>query len=199
MRILFLTVLFLSPLYFFSTSPDQGHEVDTIAIKASAPDRIERILTVEPPRKSVSPETTESPAFSTEADEDSTEFLSDEEGDRSPAASATLEEVEEVQMSDIEESWHGELKQILNRLEPADGDDIHRSYLQEQESYKVMIDGLMSEKSSMTTQEASEEIEQMIQQLDYKHQEKLKEILGPHYEAVRDSYDEFMESSSQQE
>jgi t-SNARE complex subunit (syntaxin) len=62
-----------------------------------------------------------------------------------------------------------------------------------------MVEGLMSEKSEKNSSEASEEIEQMVQQLDLKHQEKLKEILGTHYEAVRDAYNEYIDTASQEE
>jgi hypothetical protein len=197
MRILFLTILLFAPLYYFSRNTVTTEaEVDTIGLKASAPDRIERILTVEPTVKS-RPSPDDISEVSTTVEEESDEESSDSEEDRAPAVAA--EDVEEVHMGDLEEGWNGELKQILNRLEPAAGDEIHQAYLQEQENYRVMVDGLMSEKSDKTSKEASLEIEQMIQQIDHNHQERLKEILGPHYEAVRDSYDEYMESVSQEE
>jgi hypothetical protein len=197
MRILFLTILFLAPLYYFSSGNAPEPESDSIALKVSAPDRIERILTVEPTKKAEPQESSEPTTLSAETDQ-----ASDEEAEvteeRAPAGEDE-EGVEEVHMSDIEESWNGELKQILNRLEPAEGDDIHQAYLQEQENYRVMVDSLMSEKTDKTSKEASLEIEQMIQQLDHNHQERLKEILGPHFEAVRDSYDQYMETATHQE
>ena len=52
----------------------------------------------------------------------------------------------------------------------------------------------MSEKQQKTGEEGLE-IDQMIAQLDEKHQAKLKDILGAHYEAVRDHYDQYMESA----
>lgn len=197
MRILFLTILFLAPLYYFSRGTDSVPEVDSIALKASAPDRIERILTVEPSKK-IEPEASSEASLESIQSDETAQESEDIAEDRSPAVAA-VEDVEEVHMGDLEEGWNGELKQILNRLEPTEGDEIHQAYLQEQENYRVMVDGLMSEKSDKTSKEASLEIEQMIQQLDHNHQERLKEILGPHYEAVRDSYDEYMETVSQEE
>jgi len=84
---------------------------------------------------------------------------------------------------------------MLNRLEPVDGDNIHKTYLEEQQNYQSMLDNLMNDKEQKTSHEAVLEVDQLISQLDQKHQERLKEILGTHYEAIRDHYEEYLETS----
>jgi t-SNARE complex subunit (syntaxin) len=61
-----------------------------------------------------------------------------------------------------------------------------------------MLDNLMSDKNLKTSKEAELEVDQLITQLDQKHQERLKEILGTHYEAIRDQYEEYLESSQRE-
>lgn len=191
MRILFLTILFISPIFYYQTQNEKSvPEIDTIRIKVSAPDRIERLLTVEKP--SLKPE-------------ESSNLVSD--GEREPATneeeisedaaseSTDLEQIEEVQWSDLEQGWSDELKQILTRLEPAEGEQIHKTYVDEQQNYQAQLDVLSNEKQQKTSEEESLEIDQLIQQLDDKHQERLKEVLGAHYEAVRDHYEDYMNSS----
>jgi hypothetical protein len=189
MRIIVLSILFAGS-YYFLTKEDAKilPEIDSVKLKMSANDhdRVERILTVDKPK--LSPE---------EAAGASEEVILDKPvGEVSSGAEyADLEHVEEVQLNDLEEGWNNELKEMLTRLEPAEGETIHKSYLSEQESYQAELDALMSEKQQKTTEEASLEVEQLIGQLDQKHQDKLKEIFGAHYEAVRDGYEHYMDSA----
>ncbi len=192
MRIIFFTILFLTPLYFLNREEVSSGEVDSLKIKVSAPDRAERILTVEKPVV-VDPE---------EPVQETTQLLPQSEMIQSVNSANEVpddtetDESEEVQISDLEEAWSGELKQMLNRLEPLEGDAIHKAYQEEQESYQVTLESLMSEKQLKSSKEAGQEMEQLINQLEVKHQEKLKSILGAHYEAVRDHYDDYLETSS---
>jgi hypothetical protein len=160
-----------------------------LKMAANDRDRVERILTVDKPK--LNPEE----AASASAPDDSSE---ESEGEVSSGAEhGDLEHVEEVQLNDLEEGWNNELKEMLGRLEPADGENIHKAYVSEQESYQAELDALMSEKQQKTTEEATQEVEQLIGQLDQKHQEKLKEIFGAHYEAVRDGYESYMDSAEE--
>lgn len=181
MRILFLTILIATPVYLFTHEEEVVKpEIDSIKIKLSSPDRTERILTVKEPV--VAPES------------DAGEVIEEVKPDIGESSETDLEHVEEIELTDIEEGWTNELKDMLGRLEPADGEMIHKSYLAEQESYQVELDALLNEKQQKTTDEAALEIEHLIGQLDQSHQEKLKEILGAHYEAVRDHYEDFMDA-----
>jgi hypothetical protein len=188
MRIIFFTILFLTPLYLLNRGEVPTAEVDSLKIKVSAPDRAERILTVEKPVAVDPEEPAQVPPQS--------EMIQSANSESESEADTETDESEEVQISDLEEAWSGELKQMLNRLEPVEGDAIHKAYQMEQESYQVTLESLMSEKQLKTSKEAGQEMEQLINQLEVKHQEKLKSILGAHYEAVRDHYDDYLETSS---
>lgn len=191
MRIIILSILFAGSYYFLTKEEAKVlPQIDSIKLKMSATDRdrVERILTVDKPK--LTPEESGQVADEPESQEPEGEVSSGvEHGD--------LEHVEEVQLNDIEEGWNNELKDMLSRLEPAEGENIHKSYLAEQESYQAELDALMSEKQQKTTEEAALEVEHLIGQLDQKHQEKLKEIFGAHYEAVRDGYESYMENAEE--
>lgn len=184
MRIIVLTLLFLTPLYFFNREEKTSvPEIDSIKVKISAPDREERLLTTDKP---LQPQTHS-------VNREITAVQS------TPEVSSTFSDIEqtnEVELRDLEADWNSELKEMLLRLEPMDGEEIHRSYLQEQENYQTELNALLDEKQQKTDEQEIVEIEYMIGQLDFLHQEKLKEILGAHYDAIRDHYDYFMESTS---
>lgn len=183
MRILLLTILFVAPYYYFTHEEEViKPEIDSIKVKLSGPDRTERILTVAPTP------VVEEAAREEEAPEEVIPEVAD-------SVETDLEHVQEVELSDIEEGWNTELKDMLNRLEPMEGEGIHKSYLAEQESYQAELDALLNEKQQKTTDDAALEVEHLIGQLDSRHQEKLKEILGAHYEAVRDHYEDFMDAA----
>lgn len=195
MRIIALSIL-LAGSYYFLTKEEasfssQVDSIDSIKVKMAANDRdrVERILTVDKPK--IVEE--EAAAAESEVSESVSEEPQIEVS--SGAEYGDLEHVEEVQLNDLEEGWNNELKDMLGRLEPAEGENIHKAYLSEQESYQAELDALMSEKQQKTTEEASQEVEQLIGQLDQKHQDKLKEIFGAHYEAVRDGYETYMDSA----
>jgi len=190
MRIIALSILIAGSYYFLTKEESKIlPEIDSVKLKMAANDRdrVERILTVDKPK--LNPEEAASASVP--------ESSSDEpQGEVSSGAEfGDLEHVEEVQLNDLEEGWNNELKEMLGRLEPAEGENIHKAYLSEQESYQAELDALMSEKQQKTTEEASQEVEQLIGQLDQKHQDKLKEIFGAHYEAVRDGYETYMDSA----
>ena len=192
MRILTLTILFFSAIYYLNQEPTvSDSNADTLVIKQSAPDRAERILTVDKPKSLPESDDVVSDLQESEiSQEESSEEATDNE--------ENLDGAEEIQMSEIEEGWNSELKSVLNRLEPVDGDAIHKTYLEEQQNYQSMLDNLMSDKNLKTSKEAELEVDQLITQLDQKHQERLKEILGTHYEAIRDQYEEYLESSQRE-
>lgn len=186
MRIFILTFLLVAPFLYFRESKNTSSEpqIDAIKTKMGAPERVapDRILTLKPS------ETPAAPADS----EAGTEVVAD--ASASSDDEADLEHIEEVSLPDLEEGWNTELKSMLSRLEPVDGENMFNSWKSEQESYQAEMDALMSEKQQKTGEEGLE-IDQMIAQLDEKHQAKLKDILGAHYEAVRDHYDQYMESA----
>lgn len=102
---------------------------------------------------------------------------------------------QETSMTELEEGWNGELLNILGRLEPYEAEALHKSYLQEKEAYHKGLEAMLNE--GQNSPEAAMELEQIQAELDHQHQEKLKTILGPHYESVMDQYQQFMEVTSQ--
>lgn len=201
MRILILTVLFLSPLYFYNINHSDVDKFDSVKLKVSAPDRNERALTVENSsveNKDFVEETNISSEDSDEFSEEVTEHDNksvEEVIDRSPSV-VEDDQALEYQVSDLEAGWNTELKQMLYQLEPYDGESIHNAYLEQQQNYQATLESLLSEKQEKISKAEELEIDQLIYQLDATHQDKLKEILGAHYDAVNDHYDYFMEKSS---
>ncbi len=193
MRILLLTILFVSSFYYFSAGEkSKSPQIDSVKLKMGAPERAEeRILTVEKVEKAPAPVTAESSSASDVEEESEPEVSSTQEDEN---VTEDLEHVQEVQWTELEEGWNNELKEMLSRLEPREGESMHNAYISEQESYQSELDSLLNEKQLKSSFEAGREIDQMISQLEYKHQEKLKNILGAHYEAVRDHYEYFMEA-----
>lgn len=193
MRILTLTILFVISFYYFwpreeKTAAITLPKIDSVKLKMGAPNRAERILTVEPkkveevPVAEATPEVNESertPALDVSATEETEE----------------VEQVEEVAWTESESAWNTELKDILYRLEPQEGENLHKAYIGERESFLSEIENLMNEKQQKSSPDAVQEIEQMITGLEEKHEAKLKEILGSNYEAVRDQYDSYMENA----
>lgn len=192
MRILTLTILFFSAIYYFNQEHGTpASNSDSLVIKQSAPDRAERILTVE--KSKPLPESEE-----VITDLENSDSANEESTAETEEADEVMDSAEEVEISEIEEGWNSELKSMLNRLEPVEGDNIHQTYLEEQKNYQSMLDNLMNDKELKSSNQAAHEVDQLITQLDQKHQERLKEILGSHYEAIRDHYEEFIETSQRE-
>lgn len=194
MRILILTILFFSGFYYFSQdekSPEVAAKAvgDSIKVKSAAPDRVERILTVSK-KVEVKPEPVEE---ATPTAEDVGREISAVEEE--PEYDEHMDQVEEIPVTELDQAWNGELKDVLSRLEPMDGDQIHKAYLSEIESYRAEMDALMNEKQTKATQEEALEVDQMMSQLDLRHEDNLREIFGAHYDAVRDHYQEYMQSN----
>lgn len=200
-RMLVLTFLFVGTLYYFAPNEEQDayieeDSIDSIKLKMGAVARPEpRLLTMaSTPTEAPAAQSKEMAHETAEAEEVSDLESADKIVDRSPVG--TMEHVQDVQWDAVEKGWHSELKEVLNRLEPAEGETIHRAYMSEQESYQVELNGLLSEKQQKDSDKGVQEIEQLIQQLDSKHEAQLKEILGAHYGAVKDQYDEYLEKEN---
>lgn len=188
MRILILTILFTLPFYYFQRKDkSDAPKLDSIKLKMGAPDRAERILTVEK-EKPMSEVVTE-----TNTTQNQSEGIETTEVEEHKDQLEDSDHLEVTEWTDQEAAWDKELKDFLSRVEPDEAEEIHKAYVTQNQSYQSEIENLLNEKGSKTTKEAIEEIEQLIAELDQRHQEKLKEILGAHYEAVRDHYSSFMD------
>ena len=193
MRILLLAILILAPVYYVKyVNKDDVQKIDDIKLKISAPQRAERILTVQ--TEVIPPPHSQDKEQSSEQDPSTT----DEEGERE-YRDHSFEEVEQVEVSGAEENWNLELKDILNRIDPIEGDQIHKAYVQEYENYQAMMESLISEKQQKTSEESILEIDQLMTQLDEKYQAKIKTILGPHFDTVDEIHEEYLQSSASEE
>lgn len=191
-----MAVLFFVSFYYFWPKEDKGAppqriKIDSVELKMGAPDRAERVLTTPKKQEIVAKETTEEKVV----------LESSNEVERTPAVEVSaseedaLEQIEEMSWSETESAWNGELKEILYRMDPQESENIHKAYMGERESFLSEIEGLMNEKKQKTSPEAAQEIEQMIAGLEEKHEEKIKEIFGSNYEAIREQYDNYMENN----
>ncbi len=182
MRILLLTILFAGAFKVFSHKEENPNRIDSIRVKLGAPKRVNRspaVLPVERARveESDPPETGEGFVDEEPAQLTAGEHYTDGEG---PG----------------EDSWPVELKDMLLRLEPVDGEEIYQAYQAEQDAYQSELDALMTEKQQKTSEEGAAEMDHQLTQLDSKHEEKLKVIFGDHYEAIREHQQEFLEAGS---
>lgn len=191
-----MAVLFFVSFYYFWPTEDKGAppqriKIDSVELKMGAPDRAERVLTAPKKKEIVAKETTEEKVTEESSDEvERTPAI-----DVSAAEENALEQIEEMSWSETESAWNGELKEILYRLDPQESENIHKAYTGERESYLSEVEGLLNEKKQKTSPEAAQEIEQMIAGLEEKHEEKIKEIFGSNYEAIREQYDNYMENN----
>lgn len=180
MRILILTALFIAPVYYFYQKedvPKNSQRIDMVRVKMAGPRR--------PAVTKVTPAPQE-------------ERVQEEvEEQRAPLETQSFSEEiipQDVTYSDIEEGWSEALLEFLDRVEPEDAQKIHKAYLAEQEAYQAETDALLNEKHQKITFEEVQELEQAIIYLEEAHQGALREILGAHYEAVRDHYEYYMDS-----
>lgn len=189
MRILLLTILFIGGLsYIFprgERAPSSAR-IDSVKLKLGAPERT-------PPGPEVLEKKTELPV----KEELPPPTYTEDEGELSATSNENEGEGPEqsIQWSELEEGWNSELKTVLLKLEPREGELIHSTYLAEKEAYQTELQALLNEKQQTESPSESGELDQLMSQLDYNHQEKLKEIFGVHYESIRDYYDEFMQTA----
>lgn len=177
--------------------------IDQVKVKMGAPERktatSERILTK---REKVKVQSEGNPQAKIE--EDSQDFQEepvdnyDEETNQDQyneiEEDSEADLPQETSMTDLEEGWNGELLNVLGRLEPYDAEALHKSYLEEKKAYHIGLEAMLNE--GQNSPEAAMELERIQAELDYQHQEKLKSILGPHYETVIDQYHQFMDTTS---
>lgn len=183
MRILILTILFVAPLYYFNQDEKVSSSevsIDSVKVKMGAPKR--EVETVKAPTR-------------TPSQEPKPQVIENSENQVGHVEEEEPSHFQELSSNDLEADWNVELKDMLSRLEPAESEQIYKTYISQMESYQAELDSLLNEKEQKSTDEETIEIEQSIAQLDQNHQNRLKEILGAHYEAVRDHYSDFVEAS----
>lgn len=102
------------------------------------------------------------------------------------------------------------LKEYLVRMEPEDGEEIYNSYVNEKDNFDAEFEALNREKESLYTTPEGEvskkllksnkaailEFETLMTQLEQKHFEKLKDILGVYYDEVMENREDVRASRS---
>lgn len=131
-------------------------DLDEIRIKVSAPKRVQQ--------PHIHRHITRSPSQVAENDEE-----------LSPVAVELLET-----NAGIEQSWETQLRERLLELDPVTGEAIFDSYKQEKDSYALKLEALVKD------HQESEDLDYLIDELDFTHQQKLQDIFGPYFEDLRD-------------
>lgn len=179
MRILTLSLVFLSLFYYFWPSQKTQVEIDAIKVKVSAPERPARSVAM---RETIS-EKGSSP-------QQRREELAEVEPAISQTPEQNLEHYEEVPVNETEKEWHEQLAETLSILEPQHGPAMFEAFMQEKESFQVELDTLIR------NNQKSYDLEYLIEELEFKHEEKIKEIFGAYYEELKFQEAKYMESLS---
>lgn len=101
--------------------------------------------------------------------------------------------IDEVPWDEIKQGWKNDLKEFLMEVDPDNGEEIYNAYQEESESFEAEIDSL-SREAEKAAKEAKQDFETLIGQLEVKHEEKLKEILGAYYSDVTDRHQQYNSS-----
>ncbi len=107
--------------------------------------------------------------------------------------SSELAHTDEIPWEDIKQGWRSDLKDFLVDADPENGEEIYTSYMEETESFEAEVDAL-SKEADKAGKDARQDFETLIGQLEVKHEEKLKEILGSHYSEVTDRHQQYNSS-----
>ncbi len=182
-----LFIIFSVGLYFFLAPKKTLVDIDAVKMKMSSIHKPKHTV-----KKASLPQASFVASREEEADSSSTDssisFVSDD------AIDPDDETETQATISNPEQAWQGELKDILVRLEPEDGEVIYNAYIAENENYQSEIEALSQEKNKGGRGVAGE-FESIMGQVEKKHEDRLKELLGGHYEEVQQHHQEFMESA----
>lgn len=173
--------ILIAAIFYYYVTPQRGMvSIDAVKLKMSSIQKPKSTI-----RKAQTPtfEKMEVTDFETETVSDSAvSFVSDEEQDDVDDDRAETEHTDPG-AGDPSAAWHAELKDLLVRLEPEDGETLFNAYMSERENFQAELDALFQEKNKGGRGVAGE-FDGIISQLEKKHEEKLKELLGGHYEEV---------------
>jgi hypothetical protein len=184
MKILSLSFIFLGLFYYYWPTPKSPVSIDAVRVKASAPSRsINSLKTpikrkAPPVRRKLEKEEVERPQIYEEA---------------APTISATREPgfEEEIPLHDAEKEWQGQLRETLNIIDPRHGEAMFSAYVAEKSSFQSELDELIR------THQKSYDLEYLIEELEFKHEEKLEQIFGSYYEELKFQEGKYKESLPQ--
>lgn len=180
-----MSILFFSAFYFFLSRPKKiDSHIDNIKIKASAPKRSEKILLENNTQELKSPL-----AIADEGEVVEESVPVEEEGDIIGESSSDEEtdQSEDMADNDLEKNWQDHLRNSLSTLEPEYGQEIFDAYVKEKENFQRELDAMIRDN------QRSQELEAFVEDLEIRHEEKIREIFGSHYDEVKEQQGRFME------
>ncbi len=181
-----LFILALSAVYYFyPEKKSTSSQLDSIKVKMSAIRRANFEKTLPKPSREIAFVEPESESLS-EAPEP--EIDENNEGAAPEEVLATGASI----VPDIEGGWKQELKDLLTRLEPEEGESIYNAYSEEVDNYNAETESLQKEKDLATSDAALTKFDAILTEVDQEHDEKLKQILGPHFDEVTNAQHEYM-------
>jgi hypothetical protein len=185
MRIVAMIALFTGLLYTFMPRPEPVVHIDEIKSKVSAIKRTPKPIVEESVQEMEIVESDQEPETA-----DSRDTASEDESAQTREPEGNLN----VPWNELEQGWFAELKDQLIRLDPEEGEAIYGSYMNEKEKYQTEVDAIYKERSNLTEKDAALEFDAIMSEIDRKHEERLKEILGRHFEEVSTRQQEYLES-----
>lgn len=182
-RVTLLCLISAAFIYNILPQPEGTTQIDQIKTKMAAargrPDENTSAIHRVSASLVADPVITETPSVSDNA------AVSEIEPDGSQIA-----HVDEVPWDEIKQGWKADLKEFLIEADPEHGEETYSAYLEESESFEAEIDSL-SREAEKAGKEARQDFETLIGQLEVKHEEKLKEILGAYYSDVTDRHQQY--------
>lgn len=184
MRIIGLFAITLTALYFFNQKERPVSNLDVVKLKMSAIQRLPTATSKPLDAKSESnlldENLTEESHVSALPDSDEEEAVAEVENEDDEYENA------EVPWEELKTGWRDHLHNTLSDIDPENGEDIYNAYLAENNNYEAEM-----AKLEMNT---SDDVQTLMGQLESRHEEKLKEILGKHYQEVTDQHQQYNSS-----
>ena len=184
MKILSLSFIFLGLFYYYWPVPKSSLSIDAVRVKASAPSR-----SIVPAKKQV---LRKAPSLTSVIEKEEIERPQVYE-ESAPTISATREPgfVDDTPLHDAEKEWQGQLRETLSLIDPRHGEAMYSAYVAEKSSYQAELDELIR------THQKSYDLEYLIEELEFKHEEKLQQIFGSYYEELKFQEGKYKESLPQ--
>lgn len=188
-RISLLFLGFLTVFYFFRPAEEKVNETDIVQIKLSA---TKRLPSNSAPKKLAPPPATK-PVVVTKSDDSVASRIEDEarvsevpENDYAYNDEDQLTHEDDVPWEEISTAWRSHLRDLLSELDPESGESIYAAYEAEKSAFRAEMEALAPSKS--------QDADMILGQLEVRHEEKLKEILGQYYSEITDHHQQFIRS-----
>ncbi len=197
MRILILSTIFFIAFYSFrNNSFHPLQKTDSVKMKQGAPKRGETQAKKEIRSKIVP--NVEKTSTEDSGQEDSNEISYEEsavQNSQKDAGRKISAEIEKVETHDEKElpkelKWDDELAQVLDEVDPENAEEIFKSYIEQKQNFEASLQNLVREEND------HQDIEYLISELEMEHEERLKEIFGPHFDQIKEHQSNFLELES---